>query len=267
MTRMGRTLLWISIAVFSLSGIQTAPGMADEHNLKLIPELINMGAFYSGAQVRVEGVAETGANVVVIVRGDNKEESFNKKVRAGPIWINSGEVHISEAPSLFLSFSAEPLSSYMDRAVIDQYGLDEEAVKSHMHIDAGSDVVDENVMRDNYLTYKKERGIYQSFSDGVVLGTAQGLITPYSVEFNWPKTAPPDDYEVRVYEYRDGELIRETTAPLSVVKTGFPARMYEMAMQNAPLYGAMAVILAIIAGFGIDFLTAKLFGSKRAAAH
>jgi len=40
-----------------------------------------------------------------------------------------------------------------------------------------------------------------------------------------------------------------------------------MSRQRALLYGIIAVIAAAIAGFGIDILTALIFGKKRATAH
>jgi uncharacterized protein (TIGR02186 family) len=268
MTRAGRIFLWISTLIVPVCGLPSVPGTdAGERSLKLTPELIEMDAFYSGARVQVEGAAEAGARVVVVVRGENKEETFNKKVRAGPIWINSGKVHISGTPSVFLSFSEKPVDEFLDRAVIEEHQLDRAAIKNQMQIDAGGDQVDENAMRDNYLSLKTGEGIYQVVNGGITLGTPQDSLVPYSVEFDWPKTAPPAAYEVKAYECRDGRVVLQTSAPLNVVKVGFPAEISKLAMEKASQYGVIAVIIAVMAGFGIDFLAARLFGKKRKAKH
>ena len=268
MRRLPKSILWIPIVILLLAGPVSAPGSESAgRSLKLTPEVIEMRAFYSGARMRIEGVAEAGTKVVIVVRGEDKGETFNKKVRAGPIWISSGKVTISGAPSLFLRFSDEPIGAFLGRAVIDEYGLDEDAIKSRMRVDAGEDEVDEDLMRSNYVAMKAGKSIYQIPAGGITLGTSERSLAPYSVEFDWPKTAPPAEYQVRAYECRDGRVVRESTARLDVVKIGFPSRVFDLAMNRAPQYGLIAIIIAIIAGLGIDFVVARLFGTRRKVVH
>ena len=92
-----------------------------------------------------------------------------------------------------------------------------------------------------------------------------GERSTFSLQFQWPKKAPPAEYEVTVYEVRDGAVIRGLAVPIEVVRTGFPAWLAAMAENRASLYGTVAVIIAAMAGFGIDFLTTRLFGRKRGA--
>ena len=53
--------------------------------------------------------------------------------------------------------------------------------------------------------------------------------------------------------------------PIEVVRTGFPAWLAGLAQNQSSLYGLIAVITGVLAGFGIDFLTTRLFGRKRGA--
>ena len=89
----------------------------------------------------------------------------------------------------------------------------------------------------------------------------------FSVNVDWPKEAPPGKYEVVAYQCRDGSVVSEQTASLELVSVGFPARIYTLAMESAPTYGVLAVVLAICAGFFIDFLASRLFGKRRKAGH
>ena len=52
-----------------------------------------------------------------------------------------------------------------------------------------------------------------------------------------------------------------------MVKVGVPATLHDFAMNDAAKYGGLAVLIAVLAGFGIDFLVARIFGSKAKAAH
>ena len=89
---------------------------------------------------------------MLVIRGPDKEETFNKKVRAGPIWISSGQVHITGVPSLFLSFSPAPVRSFRE-----------------LHIDLGGPVV-----KDRFWYY----GAYNYFKiDKVISGRDPDVAT------------------------------------------------------------------------------------------
>ncbi len=252
-------VLVCSAVLFALpEGAETGP------RLKVTPSVIKIGTFYGGGQVRVDGIAEADSKVVVVVRGPSTEEVFKKKGRVGPIWITRGKVHISGVPSLLLSLSSEPVDQFLDRAVMDKYQLDHQAIRAQMKVEP--ELPDLETVKQHYLELKADVGVYATVSNAVKMGspTAEGV--PYSVVFSWPKKAPPASYDVRAYECRDGSVIRQSHAPLEVVKVGFPAFLSNMAKERAPLYGVMSVIIALIAGFGIDFLAARL-GRKGPIAH
>lgn len=81
----------------------------------LVPEKIAMDAFYDGARVRIEGAAPAESGVLIVIRGAEKDEFFNRKGRAGPIWLNVDRIHIKQAPSIFLSFGSADAGSLLDR--------------------------------------------------------------------------------------------------------------------------------------------------------
>lgn len=235
--------------------------------LQISPEQIEMGMLYSGGRVRVSGTIEAGSQVVVVARGPEHEEAFNKKVRAGPIWISSGQVHVSGVPSLFLSFASAPVRTLLREEVVDREVLDVAAIRRHMVVDAGDDPVDRDVMTENYVSLKTERETYQVHEDAVELGAAMDAGVPFSLEFEWPRIAQPQVYSFSAYECRDGQIVRRGGAELNVVKVGMPESIHAFAMNQSVQYGILAVLIAVIAGFGIDFVTTKLFGAKPRGGH
>jgi hypothetical protein len=85
----------------------------------------------------------------------------------------------------------------------------------------------------------------------------------YTLEIDWPKLATPGSYQVEVYACRDGRIIGQSGAALQLVEVGFPAFMAKAAREHPYGYGILAVILAVIAGFGIDALAVLLGGAKK----
>jgi Putative transmembrane protein (Alph_Pro_TM) len=236
--------------------------------VRVTPRVIEVGAFYDGARVRVEGAAAPRSKVIVAITGSDREERFKRKERFGPFWMSAERVQITGAPLLFLRFSAEPVAALLDRETIARLHLDEASVRARIHIEPPPpDPATAAALRSAFLALKKSRRTYAFGDGGISMGMPAGDCVPYTLEFHWPKKAPPARYTVHVYEVRDGGLVNEASAPLTVVRTGFPAWMAGLAENRASLYGMTAIWIGALAGFGIDFLTTRLFGKKRLVAH
>jgi uncharacterized protein (TIGR02186 family) len=237
--------------------------------LVITPNVVRMGAFYSGAQVRIEGFVSAGSEAVVVVRGPDTEEFFNRKGRVGPIWVNVGKVSIAKAPSLFLSFSREPVKRLLAPEWIAKYKLTETEIKRQMQVEPAK--LDQEKLRADYLALKSGQGVYRVADGGLKMAPPEASGTSFAATLDWPKRAPPDRYEVQVYECRDGAVVARAAMPLEVVRAGFAEMVGSLAAEHDSMYGVIAVIVAILAGFGIDFLASMLRrrnfeGFERAAA-
>ncbi|HZP02692.1 MAG TPA: TIGR02186 family protein [Terriglobia bacterium] len=252
------TLTALLVLMGSWLGFPSA--LAQESRPRVIPETVRMGAFYGGAAVRVEGVSRSGENVIILVRGAKVKEVFNKVGRVGPIWVTTGKVTISDVPSLLLVFSPEPVGTCLTRAAIDKYGLDLPALKKQMHVE--SKTGDYDRIADDYFVYKIKRGTYQMDNRGIQQGQPDKNGTPYRLDFTLPKSAGPGQYEIKVLECRSHEVVRNSDLSFKVVEVGFPALIAWLAMEHSSAYGIIAVAVAMIAGFGIDFIAARLFKRK-----
>ena len=262
---------WLALSLILAAG--TGLTMADEaaqggHHptIRIIPATIEKTTSYSGCRVRIEGTVGTGTKAVIAIRGPERPETFTKKARLGPIWLSSGRVQVSSAPSVFLCFSAEPLDRMLSRQSINQYQLDGEAISRHMRIEPDPGPGDA-VISANYLALRIREGRYRFAAGGFKTGDPAGGNTPFSLEFDWPKAAPSASYQVRLYEVRDGAVAGEASIPLEVRRVGFPAWIANLATNHSSQYGMLAVAFAAMAGFGIDFLVVRLFGKRRVAGH
>ncbi len=243
--------------------------------LNVSPETVRMGAFYNGATVRLQGKTAPACGILIVIRGDIKDEFFNRKERVGPIWINTDKIHITAVPSIFLSLSTTSADALLDRASINDYQLDEAAVRSQLicrrhckcsvtrHADRKVPCMGvepepqyAELIRSSYISLKHDRGAYQTHPAAVrVLDAAEGS-SDYDVEFQWPKSAPPGAYRVEVYACRNKAVFARATGVINVVEVGFPAELAALAENHSAIYGTIAVLAAVLAGFAIDALTA-----------
>jgi hypothetical protein len=254
----------VILLAFAAALSPAPPEAAGRLEFRVTPAVIEVGSFYGGSRMRLEGAVSAQARVAVVVRGPGREETFNRKGKVGPIWVTTGKVHVSGVPSLFLRFTSGPLRSFLSREAIDKHQLDEASIRNQMRIKPDRD---RDVILAGWLNVKGRDGTYALVRDGVKMGAPGAGGVPFTVEFAWPKKAPPGQYEVSVYECRDGAVARAASSSLPVVEVGFPAWLSGIAENRAALYGLVAVVAAALAGFGIDFLATLILGRRRARAH
>jgi uncharacterized protein (TIGR02186 family) len=253
------TLQFLVLSLFAQAAAALEPA-----KVKITPSTVELGTFYGGTPMRVAGIAGAGSKIIVVVRGPFTAEVFNKVGRVGPIWVNTGKVTISAAPSLLLIFSSEPINTCLNSAAVEQYQLDLGSLKKHMRIETKAQ--DRDRIADDFLAFKAHQGNYRIKSASVQMGTLAQEGLPYSLDFEMPKSASPGKYEVSVLECRDGKVVNKADLDLAVVEVGFPALVARLATERASLYGIISVIIAMAAGFGIDFIASRIF-KRRVAAH
>jgi len=254
----------MSVASLVLFGLYAGGVVPPELIRSITPRAIEVGAFYEGANVRVEGVAPPGSKVVFTVTGSASAEAFNRKARFGPIWLTAGKVRISGAPSLFLLFSVEPVRNLLSEDCIAREDLDEASLMKQVRFQpAVKDPDLRAALQAEYLALKKSDGSYDFAGSGLAIGPPGDDGTPYTLRFRWPKKAPPGEYRIHAFEVRDGGVVREASVALPVIPTGFPAWLALLSESRASLYGISAVLISALAGFGIDFLTTHIFRGKR----
>ncbi len=222
--------------------------------VELTPKTVQIGAMYGGTPMRVEGLVPAGSGVIVLVTGGGAEQVFKHRGRVGPIWGTIGKVHVSGAPALFVRYSSAPVENMLTPEEIRDHRLSTDALRSALEISPQTQ--DGSRLREDYIRLKLGERVYRQFDNMVKVERKPGDLNRYSLQFHWPRMAPPARYRVDVYACKDGAVVAHTRSHLRVAEVGEPALLAGMATNEAPLYGIFGVIVAALAGFGIDFVTA-----------
>jgi Putative transmembrane protein (Alph_Pro_TM) len=229
------------------------------------PAVIPMGTFYSGTKVHVEGAVPSDAEVLIAVRGPETTEVFNRVGRAGPIWVNTGKVSISGIPSVLLVFSTKRVCDCLCREEIDRGEYDAVSIKSKIKIKPAPK--DPDLVAGEFLKLKYRRRSYQLENGGIQLVGEKEPRQRFTLDFDWPKNAAPGTYLVRICACQGGNIQESLEIPLKVEEVGFPAMIADLASERPAFYGIISVVAAVLAGFGIDFITTKIFKKKIASSH
>ncbi len=211
--------------------------------LRVTPDLVEIGAFFQGEDITVAGKIPAGAEAVVEVLGPETTESLMRKGRRGGLWMNVGEVEVEHAPSLYLAQATNPelLSATTPEAA---FGFP--ALKKQMTISGGTAASGE---LEEFLKLKESEDLYRVMVQPLKVSQAavQGI-------FHLPTQVKPGTYRVRLSVIELGQVSGQQLGELSVVMVGLPALFFSMAYEHGALYGILAVIIAIVTGIVMGYL-------------
>lgn len=273
--RNGHSLRLAAVALIAMPPVLQMPPP------ELTPRTIAMGSFYNGASVHVEGDAPLGSGVIIVLRGVDKDEFYNRKQKFGPVWLNADRIHFQHAPSLFYAFASGDEGSLLSRADLDKYGLDEAAILRSMRClchckcnlteagqqsgskDAIPDAAYRKVLEKEFLQAMEQDGVYRTVPRSVTL-EQRGSSVHYRLDFRLPVNLAAGNYRVQVVACAHGHAIARSEGGLSASKAGVAAYIQGLAFGSPWVYGAAAVLIALLTGFAMDFVSSK--GLRRRAA-
>jgi hypothetical protein len=76
----------------------------------------------------------------------------------------------------------------------------------------------------------------------------------FRAEFQLPSRAPIGEYRLEIYTLRGNRLVGHGTATLRVEQIGMQQWITQMARQHGGVYGLVAVVIALLAGFGVGLI-------------
>jgi len=213
----------------------------------LSDHLIRITAGFTGANVVLFGATEGVGDIILVVTGPETHVTLRRKGQVAGIWLNQDQVAFDRIPSFYYVASSQPVDEIMKRGLrqLHQVGLDFLRLKA-----TEKDLDPEYVknFRTALIDLKQEQGLYHG-EHGKVTFLGQHL---FRSELRFPSNVPPGKYGIKIYLLKDGDVVSASTTPLEIGKHGVGADIFQFAHQHAALYGLVAIILALFAGWTAD---------------
>lgn len=220
-----------------------SPAHAEALVADLTNHLIAITTGFTGASVVLFGAIDRPGDVVVVVRGPDREMTVRRKTRIAGIWVNSQEVTFTSVPSFYFVASSRPLDEIVSQATAALYRLGIESLQMKAISTTSPKVVDEFATA---LVRTQQRAKLFPNSVGKVNFIGERLFRT-TIEF--PSNVPTGTYLVEVFLVRDRDVVSGQTTPLVVSKVGIDADVFGFAGRQPGLYGAIAVFTAMMAGW------------------
>tara|TARA_R100000005_G_scaffold96440_1_gene83363 strand:+ start:13579 stop:14364 length:786 start_codon:yes stop_codon:yes gene_type:complete len=241
----------IAVVTICLSSSLTDREAAAQSSLitDISSHLISVTSDFTGTELLLFGAIELDAedvgpgngDVLVIVRGPEREVVVRRKDRVAGIWINLEAVEFQRVPSFYALASNRPVEEIAPPDVLQRLRIGPNRLRFQ------SDKLGEiSEPFEEALVRQKTRERLYSDQDAAVYFLGNKL---FRTTIAIPANVPVGDYIAEFYLFKDGELLSASSSPLFIKKSGLGRTIYDFAHDFPALYGIAAIIVALIAGW------------------
>ena len=241
-TRLIFLALVIAFGLTRPANAQSVPLVADLSN-----HLVAITTGFTGTDVLLFGATDGPGDVVIVVRGPATDVTIRRKDRFGPIWANSEAIAMRDVPSFYNVASNRDIAEFTSERVRALYEIGVENLKLQF-VESDQPEETRQTYGDALIRLNTERGLY-SPENGKVSLLANRL---FRAELHFPANVPTGAYEVGIYLFRNGDVVSGEFVPLIISKIGIGAEIYDFAHNLAPLYGLLAIVIAVLAGWAAE---------------
>ena len=182
--------------------------------------------------------------VIVTISGPDEQVTVRKKERHAGIWLNAKTVEIGAAPTFYKIASTRPLSKILSAEEIDRHRISIPlAVRS---ADETARKAENDAFVDAVIRIRTRDGLYQEMPFSVRLLDQ----TLFRSDIDLPANLVEGTYTARIFLARDMRVVAEFNRSLGVHKVGIERWVYNLAQNDALIYGVLSLALAIAAGWG-----------------
>jgi uncharacterized protein (TIGR02186 family) len=197
---------------------------------------------FAGTELLLFGTVDGDGDIIVVVRGPKRREIVRRKQRVAGVWITGRSVAFDDVPAFYFLASTRPLDKIAPAAVLapQRIGADNLHIVPASRADVGRPGFRRALLRN-----KAQSGLY---------GESQGAIEVkggrlFRTRVVFPSNVPTGQYSADVYLMRNGVIIGNQSTPLVVRKVGLEADIFQFAHQYSALYGIIAILIALGAGW------------------
>jgi uncharacterized protein (TIGR02186 family) len=196
----------------------------------------------------IDGIEPSPVNrnewdVVVVVRGPDVPVTVRRKERLAGVWVNRTAVTFLNVPSYYFVASSRPLDAITTEWALRRNGVGV-ANLNLLPMSRPDPAELENFRAAVIRTQREERLI-----DDAPRGVTFRSDTLFRTEIDFPAKVPVGQYRVEVHLLKNGLFVDAQSLPLFVNKTGLERTIFELAHETPLLYGILAVIIALTAGY------------------
>lgn len=251
---------WAAVAVAAVSMI-VVPVAAQALTCEVTPATVPITLSYHGTTLTVTGQSAVNDELILKISTPPGDVEMKYKGKAGGVfWMKKGSLEFKGVPMVYLVNSTAKLELLLDAAERSRYQLGYDAMAKATTVEDSNGEPAEGKWFDEFIRFKEQEKVY-SVQEGTITRKHGENGNTFEAAINWPYQAQPGVYNVEVFAVNAGKVVATANTTFEVERTGTVAFLSQMAMEQAALYGIMAVVIAMAVGFGVGAIFKKGGGS------
>lgn len=235
--------LWTGLAI-------AQPADPESIEVGLSTDRIAITADFSGADLTIFGALDNADpvlarqgryDVIVVLQGPAAATVVRRKERVFGVWINRRSQTFQNVP---ISYSLATTRAIQDIADSESFSRLSLGINNiHLKPESGSFGASEfsEALRER----KRVSGLYSERIGGVQF-LSQSL---FRATLSLPPNVPVGTHRARAFLFKNGVFLKETSAPLLILKSGLEDAIYQAAHSYSFFYGVGAVLIAMLIGW------------------
>lgn len=222
---------------------------------------VQITATFVGSEILIFGAVKRDApapqgdlGVVVVVEGPSHPITVRRKEKRMGIWVNTDSVSVDAAPSFYSVSTSAPFAEVIDAKFDAQRHI---SIPESIRIFKSEEVEDPEAFAEAVIRIRAKAGLYTTSEGGVNLHDD----TLFDTRVELPANLTEGAYIARIYLTRGGEIISDFATDIDVSKVGLERWLYNLAHEQALLYGLMSLAIAVAAGWGASAFFRVFFRS------
>ncbi|MCV0395876.1 MAG: TIGR02186 family protein [Rhizobiaceae bacterium] len=183
-------------------------------------------------------------DVIVVLEGPSREVVVRRKSRVLGIWMNTRSESFVNVP---ISYSVATTRQLQDITTPASYRRLSLGVQN-LHLQPSDTLNDPESIVEFTAALRERKLVTGLFSEnfGGVEFLSQNL---FRATLRLAPDVPVGTHRARAFLFRNGAFVKETSAQLAIMKSGFEQRVFRSAHDYSLLYGLFAVALAVATGW------------------
>jgi uncharacterized protein (TIGR02186 family) len=245
---------WIVLLLAMLA--LPAQGQAQEEVVAgLSQNSVALTVNFTGSEILIYGavrrdgeIPDGPLDVIVTVEGPPQAATIWRKARRAGIWVNTEAQEVRAAPSFYAVASTAPLPDILSAEADLDYRISTRLAIFEAR--SGGDVTDPAAFTEALIRIRKGQDLYQEGQAQVALERD----TLFSTRITLPKSIVEGSYAARIFLMRDGAVIDDHETFIEVRKAVLERWLFNLAYDQPALYGLLALVLAVVFGWGASAL-------------
>lgn len=235
------------------------PARASEIVGALSQSRVDLTATFSGSEILIFGAVRHTPDdlidgeprpfdLVITVEGPRQTVFVFRKDRVAGIWMNTDQVRMESVPSFYAVATTRALDTILSPETDAEY-----RISTHATIGGATEGV-QPLFAEALSRIRERGGSYLALNRYVHMDRDVLFRTVVRLPANLTEGA----YTTRMYLVRDGDVVSQYRTAIFVRKDGLERWLHQLAYDQPFLYGLLALVMALAAGWGASALVAAI---------